>query len=113
MRSTFLSLPERLLILSPFPSLSPAVTALTAEQASLVNQAIVRACATSVFRHPGMPWPADLVLPSQRAPLHSPTVRISAGTGKPAARPGFPAITDQTLQEALALLGGDPDLDWP
>jgi hypothetical protein len=105
--------PERLLILSPFPSLSPAAAVLTIEQAGLVNRAIIRACATSVFRHPGMPWPVDLALPRHRAPLHSPTVNISPGTGKPTPRPGFPALSDQTLQEPLALLGGDPDLDWP
>lgn len=52
--------PERLLILSPFPSLSQAAAALTIEQAGLVNRAIIRACANSVFRHPGMPWPAEL-----------------------------------------------------
>lgn len=104
--------PQRLLIISPFTSLAPAST-LTIGQAALVNEAIVRACATSVFRHPATPWPADLTLPSKPVPLHAPTVTVSPGTDEPRTRPEFPTITDQTLQEALALLGGDPDLDWP
>jgi hypothetical protein len=104
--------PERLLTISPLRPLGQTAL-LTAEQAGIVNRAIIRSCTTSVFRRPDMPWPGDLALPRQRLPLHSPTVNISHGNGQPAKKPKFPAIVDQTLKDALDLLGGNPEITWP
>jgi hypothetical protein len=101
--------PERLLIITPLPPLS-AVTTLTAEQARLVNESIVRACANSVFRRPDMPWPPDLTLLPQRIPLRRPRVTVFRGNGEQHERRSFPSIADQKLKDALDLLGGDPDI---
>ncbi len=102
--------PTVLLTISPFPSFGKGT--LTPVEAAQVNQAVIRDCATTVLRHPDMPWPADLVLPAKRAPLNRPTVKVTASGGKPTV-PTWPPIVDNAIAEVIAMLGGDPELnEW-
>jgi len=102
--------PSRLLTFTPFPQLTPVVTELTAPQAILVNQAIIRNCWDVVLRHPKMAWPTNLTLPPQRASIRTPTVKIRASTEETQRSLRFPSVVDVGMKQALALLGGDPDL---
>ena len=99
--------PAVLLTISPFPSLGAGE--LTALEATQVNQAVIRDCATTVLRHPDMPWPTDLLLPAKRAPLNKPSVKVTASGGSPT-NPTWPPVVDKAIAEVIEMLGGDPDL---
>ena len=99
--------PTVLLTISPFPPLGQGV--LTAVEADRVNRALIRDCAKTILRHPNMPWPTDLTLPSKRAPLPTPHVRVTANGGTPT-KPAWPAIVDNVIVEVIDILGGDPIL---
>jgi hypothetical protein len=102
--------PSRLLTITPIQPLGATPTSLTIEQTALVNQAIVRNCWDMLLRPPTMPWPADLVLPRQRASIRKPRITVRANDGRPPTPLTFPSIVDAALAEALNILGGDPDL---
>ena len=98
--------PSRLLTITPLKPLVATPTDLTVEQTSLVNQALVRNCWDVLLRPPTMPWPADLVLPRQRARIRKPNVTVRANDGRPPTPLAFPSVVDLALAEALQILGG-------
>ncbi|MEU8819018.1 hypothetical protein [Actinoplanes sp. NPDC048796] len=100
--------PSRLLTITPIQPLGASPAVLTTEQTTLVNHAIVRNCWDMLPRPPAMPFPADLLLPRQRASVRQPRITVRANEGQPAASLTFPPIVDAALADALNILGGDP-----
>jgi hypothetical protein len=104
--------PKRLLTILPY--MLPGSTVLTSQFAAEVNRLLVRSCAEMMLHHPDMRWPADLSLPQARQSLRIPRVTIDrSDPGSPPTNMDWPTMIDPSSQEALNLLGGDPDLDSP
>jgi hypothetical protein len=102
--------PRRLLVVSPYPALGSGAGILTAELAAKVNAAAVRNCETSVFHHPNMSFPADLVLPPNPPAVPTPQVHMSHSDGGKTPM-AWPELAEQQFKDAIDLLGGDPDLN--
>jgi hypothetical protein len=101
--------PCRLLVVEPVGS-EPGDCAgtLTAEYVSIANTAQVRAAHRCVFRHPDMPWPADIVLPATTEILPTPTVRISRSTDGTSTFPTrHPTPHDERIAAVLRELDAD------
>lgn len=97
--------PHRLLTMTPFPALG-ASSDLSREQATLVNESIVRNCSAMALRRPDMAWPSDLTLTSARASLAPPRITVSAGADGTPTETVWPSVVEQAFKEALELLRG-------
>lgn len=104
--------PRRVLVVSPFPEIGVGNGVLSASYAAQVNAAAVRACETSVFHHPEMPFPADLVVPAKAPSIPIPVVHIGKSAGEHEKTPmTWPDLAQAHFKEAIELLGGDPEVD--